>query len=53
MSPGLRSLLTGICLLMMVPIANATVREGLVLQVSENDPQVWDTVLNIAHNAPK
>lgn len=40
MSPGLASLPTGICLLMMVPIANAYEREGLVLQVSKNDPQV-------------
>lgn len=40
MSPGLRSLPTGICLLMMVPVANASEREGLVLQVSKNDPQV-------------
>ena len=28
-------------------------RPGLVLQVSENDPQLWNLVLNIAQNAPK
>ena len=38
---------------MVLPIANASEREGLVLSVSENDPLVWDMVLNIAHNAPK
>jgi len=37
---------------MIVPIANASDREGLLFQVSENNPQVWDTVLNIALNAP-
>jgi intracellular sulfur oxidation DsrE/DsrF family protein len=32
---------------------SAAEREGLVLQVSENNPKVWNLVLNIAQNAAK
>jgi intracellular sulfur oxidation DsrE/DsrF family protein len=33
--------------------AGATERQGLVLQVNDNDPKVWHRVLNLAHYAQK
>lgn len=50
---GYRILLTTICLLMFISSSSADQRQGLVLQVSDNNPKVWDLVLNIAENAPK
>ena len=53
MLPGVCKLLITLCLLLFMSNASAAERQGLVLQVSENDPKVWNMVLNIANNAPK
>ncbi len=49
----LRTLLLTICLSLSMTNVSASERQGLVLQVSDNDPKVWNLVLNIAKNAPK
>ena len=48
-----RLLLAGICLFMLAANSSAGERAGLVLQVSENNPKVWNLALNIAENAPR
>lgn len=49
----LRTLLLTICLPLYMTNVSASERQGLVLQVSDNDPKVWNLALNIAKNAPK
>ena len=51
--PSYRIWLAVICFFMLVASSSATNREGLVLQVSDNNPKTWNLVLNIARNAPK
>mgnify|MGYP001822409501 FL=1 len=53
MLASVRKLLITVCLLLFMSNVSAAERQGLVLQVSENDPKVWHMVLNIAKNAPK
>ena len=49
-----RNLFIPICIMMMLMTdVSAAERQGLVLQVSNNNPKVWNLVLNIAENAPK
>lgn len=47
-----RNLFILIGILMSMTTVTAAERQGLVLQVSENDPKIWNLVLNIAKNAP-
>ena len=53
MLPSVRKLFITLCLLLLMSNVSASQRQGLVLQVSENDPEVWNLVLNIAKSAPK
>lgn len=52
--PVFRNVFIAICmLLMLMTNAIASERQGLVMQVSDNNPRVWNLVLNIVKNAPK
>lgn len=52
--PVFRNLFISICILVMLMTkVSAAERQGLVMQVSDNNPQVWNLVLNIVKNAPK
>lgn len=46
-----RLLFAAICLFMFAATSSAVQRQGLVLQVSDNNPKTWNLVLNIAKNA--
>ena len=48
-----RAVATAIGLCLLAANITAAERQGLVIQVSENNPQLWNLVLNIAENAPK
>ena len=49
----LRLLLAAICLSLVSANTMAATTEGLILQVSDNNPKSWNLALNIAENAPK
>lgn len=48
-----RAVATAIGLCLLAVNITAAEHQGLVIQVSENNPQLWNLVLNIAQNAPK
>ncbi len=50
---GLRILFAALFLSLFASCATAAERKGLVLQVSEDNPKLWNMVLNIAKAAPK
>ncbi|MGD8526274.1 MAG: DsrE family protein [Thioalkalispiraceae bacterium] len=47
-----RWILAFICLSLCSVAGSVQAREGLILQVSDDNPQVWNMALNIAKNAP-